>query len=387
MSRPRRVAILLDTLGAGGAERIAVELACALDPSRFQPFVVATRFSGPLEATLAEAGVEVVVIGRKRGFSPTKYLRTHRLVRAADLVHSSMYGSNMWGALLTRTTRTPLLAREPTFSGVRTKRRTYGYRNWIAPVARRIVCPSEIVAQSLYDEGVPPGLVEVIRNGVRIDAALPRPVARQELGLDPDNFVVGIIAQLRLEKAHEVLLRAVARLRAEGRAVTVCAIGDGQRLPALRELAGSLGLDSSGAVVWAGERRDARRLASAFDVGVICSDWEGLPVASLEILAAGVPLVSTAVGVLPQILGDDAGLIVDVGDDAGLARAIARLMDDPGLAAALSACGRARVREQYGFERMVEDFERVYEEVLDEAARRPGAGWLFRWRRIGRIEP
>jgi glycosyltransferase involved in cell wall biosynthesis len=355
--------MLVDSFGAGGAERIAVEVASALDRERYSPTVVATRHGGPLEDVLHRADVDYFVLGRRRGFSPRKYRRAHRLLRNVDLIHSHKLGSNLWGALLSRTTGVPLVSREPTFSGVRSPLRTYGYRWWIAPVARRIICPSTIVAQSLYDEGVARGLVEVIPNGVRLDAALPRQEARVELGLDPDAFVVGIVARLREEKAHEVLFRAAAQLRHDGREVTVCVVGDGPRRAALAETATSLGLDDS--VVWAGERAEAKRLPAAFDVGVICSDFEGLPVAALETLAAGVPMVCTAVGTLPEMLSDGAGITVPVRDHVALANAIAQFVDDPSAAAQAGARARDLVRRHYDFDRMVKAFENVYGQVLE----------------------
>jgi glycosyltransferase involved in cell wall biosynthesis len=361
-SEPWRVAMLVDSFEAGGAERIAVEVASALDRQRFSPLVVATRRSGPLEEILHRADVDYFVLGRRRGFSPRKYRRAHRLLRNVDLIHSHKFGSNLWGALLSRTTGVPLVVREPTFSGVRTSLRTYGYRWWIAPVASRIICPSSIVAQSLYDEGVARGLVEVIRNGVRLDAALPREEARAELGLEPDAFVVGIVARLREEKAHEVLFRAAAQLRDDGRGVTVCVVGDGPRRAALAETAASLGLDA--AVVWAGERPEAKRLPAAFDVGVICSDFEGLPVAALETLAAGVPMVCTAVGTLPEILSGGAGFTVPVRDHVALAKALGRFVDDRSAAKQAGARARDLVRRDYDFDHMVKAFERVYDQVL-----------------------
>lgn len=359
--------MLVDSFEAGGAERIAVEVASALDRERYSPIVVATRHGGPLEDVLRQADVDYVVLGRRRGFSPRKYGRAHRLLRNVDLIHSHKLGSNLWGALLSRTTGVPLVAREPTFSGVRTPLRTYGYRWWIAPVAGRIICPSTIVEQSLYDEGVPRGLVEVIPNGVRLDAALPRKEARAELGLDPDAFVVGIVARLREEKAHEVLFRAAAQLRDDGRDVTVCVVGDGPRRAALAETATSLGLDAS--VVWAGERAEAKRLPAAFDVGVICSDFEGLPVAALETLAAGVPMVCTAVGTLPEILSGGAGLTVPVRDHVALAKALGRFVDDRSAATQAGARARDLVRRDYDFDHMVKAFERIYDQVLGRGAR------------------
>jgi glycosyltransferase involved in cell wall biosynthesis len=362
----RRIAMVIDSFQAGGAERIAVEVASSLDRERYSPIVLATRHGGPLEDLLDRAGVDYVVLGRRHGFSPRKYRRAHRLLRNVDLIHSHKLGSILWGALFSRTTGVPLVARDPTFSGIRTRLRTYGYRWWIAPVARCIICPTANLAQSLYDEGVPHGLVEVIPNGVRLDAALPRDEARAELGLDPDAFVVGIVAQLREEKAHEVLFRAVAQLREDGRDVRLCVVGDGSRRAALVEAAASLGLD--GSVTWAGERAEAKRLPAAFDVGVICSDFEGLPVAALETLAAGVPMVCTAVGTLPDILSGGAGLTVPVRDHAALAAAIRRFIDDPAARAHAGARARDVVRRHYEFEQMVRAFERVYDRVLGRNA-------------------
>ena len=108
----------------------------------------------------------------------------------------------------------------------------------------------------------------------------------------------------------------------------------------------------------------AKRLPAAFDVGVICSDFEGLPVAALEMLAAGIPMVSTAVGTMPTLLSGGAGFTVPVRDDAALADAIRRFMDDSELAARAGTRAREVIRGEYDFRRMVDAFERVYDRVL-----------------------
>jgi glycosyltransferase involved in cell wall biosynthesis len=129
-------------------------------------------------------------------------------------------------------------------------------------------------------------------------------------------------------------------------------------------------------VVWAGERRDSRRLISAFDVGVICSEWEGLPNAALETMAAGVPLVSTRVGTMADLLSGDAGVLVDVNDDAALADGIHRLLSHPGRAREVAGRARLRIEREHTMDAMVAAFEAVYDEVLGRApaaAVRPGA--------------
>jgi len=359
-----RLVMLVDSFLAGGAERVAVEVAIRLDRSRFDPRVIATRCGGPLLEKLDEAGVPYAILGRRRGFAPRKLLAAHREIANCDLLHAHKYGSNVWGALFARTTGVPLVVREPTFNGARSIRRSVGYRYWVAPVTRRVICPTPVVARSLENDGFRPERIRVVRTGVPLNAALDQGEARRELGLPDDARAIGIVARLRLEKQHEVLFRAFARLAPDRPELRLVVVGDGPRRRELAEIGADLGI--GGRIVWCGERRDARRLVTALDVGVICSSWEGLPNAALEIMAAGVPLVSTRVGTMPDVLRDGAGLLVDVGDDEALAQAIARLIDDSDEAARIGAAGAERIRLEHTIEGMIEQFADVYEEVLAE---------------------
>jgi glycosyltransferase involved in cell wall biosynthesis len=366
---PTRVLVMLDSLRAGGAERVAVEAACALDRDRFEPHVLVTRYGGPLEDVLRRAGVRYTVLGRRRGFSPRRLARAHTLVRGSELLHTHMLGSALWGGLLARAARRPLVVHEHTWSGEQSRMRSVGYRRWLTPFASRIVCVSELVARSVTADGGRPGQVTVIHNGVRVESALPREEARRELDLPADAVVVGIVARLRPEKAHEVLIRAVARLGSEeARDVVLCVVGDGERRDELQSLAGDLGIAER--VVWAGERPDAARLASAFDVAVICSWWEGLPLAALEALAGGVPLVATSVGALPELLSDDAGVLVPPGDERALSAAIGALAADAEARERIGKRGLERVRADYSFEGMISALERLYDEVLGRGGER-----------------
>lgn len=365
MRPPARVAIVIDSLLAGGAERVAVEVALALDPERFRPLVLASRQSGPLEAVLREGGVEYAVLGRRWGFAPAKLARALRLVRGCELVHAHKLEGAAWGALLARAARRPLVAHEHIWHGQPDRRRTLLYRWWIGPAAKRIVCVSRVVAESVVADGAPSDRIRLVPNGVRLDARVDRGLARAELGLPPDARVVGIVARLRPQKRHEALLRAAAILRSAGEEFLVCIVGDGERRSELEHLATELGVGDR--VLFAGERPEAARLATAFDVSVICSSFEGLPLAGLEALAAGVPLVATAVSAMPELVEDGAGVLVPPGDDRALAAAIRELLADPTGARAIGARGRERVRERYTFERMVDTLESIYDEVIADA--------------------
>jgi glycosyltransferase involved in cell wall biosynthesis len=363
-----RVLVLLDTLAAGGAERVAVDLACRVDRAAYDPHVVATKRGGPLEEQLIAAGVPCTVLGRRRRTSVRPTVRALRLAQQSDLIHSHLFGNNVWGALLAQATGVPLLAHEHNRAVRHTRFEPLLDRRLIGRTAYRILCVSEAVAASLRAEGVDPGRIEIVRNGVRLDGPLPSAAARSELGLSDDAVVVGTVASLRPEKAHDVLLRGFAALAGGGSpALRLCLIGDGAERSRLQALARALGIERR--VVWAGERRDAARLVSAFDVAVLCSRSEGLPLAALEAMVAGTPLVATRVGIMPELLEGSgleggAGLLVDPDDSAGLARAITALLENRERARELARRARSVIADGYDLGSVVRHVEGIYRSAL-----------------------
>lgn len=352
-----RVLVIVDTLAAGGAERVAVESACALDRERFAVHVVVTRSSGPLARLLEQARLPYTVLGRTRRFDLRAWRRLRMLATHADVLHSHKLGSNVWGALLTRRTGVPLVAHEHNFSGGSSRARALLDRGWVAPAACYVVCVSESVAQRQRAHGVPSNKLVVLPNAVRLDQAVSREHARRELDLPAGARVVGVVGRLRPEKGHDLALRAFARMPRDSDTL-LCIVGDGPETARLHALARELDVEAH--VHWVGERRDAARLAAAFDVALISSQWEGLPLAALEALAAGVPLVATAVGALPQLAEGGAAVVVPPGDADALATELERQLADPDAAATLGAAGRARVADRHSFPAFVASLQQLY---------------------------
>jgi glycosyltransferase involved in cell wall biosynthesis len=363
---PPKVLILIDSLRLGGAESLAVTTACDVDSGCFSPHLLVTRDAGPLEGRLVEAGVPYTILGRRHRFWIPAYRRAHRLAREADLIHAHKFGSAVWGALLARATDTPLIVHDHNWSGEASPLRTLCQRTWIAPVARRVLCASPAVATRTIAEGFEGAQVDVVLNGIRLEDPLSRTQARRELGLPPDAFVIGIVGRLRTEKGHEILLRAVAQLVRADRDVTVSVIGGGERLEELQELAGQLAIGDR--IVWAGDLPNAARVFPAFDVAAIPSRWEGLPLAALEALVAGVPLVAADVEGLVEALPVESASLFPPGDHDALARALADVMDHPEAANKRAQRALPLAREQYGSERMIREVEAVYSQVLDSGA-------------------
>ena len=359
--------VLVDTLAAGGAERVAVELACRVDPVVYRPHVVATKKGGPLEERLRTAGVPYTVLGRRRRTAARPALRALELARRSDLIHSHLFGNNVWGALLSRSTGLPFVAHEHNRVGRHVRAERAFDRLLIGSTAHRILCVSDDVGRPLIAAGVDPAKIEVVPNGVPLDDALSRADARRELGLAKTDVVIGCVASLRPEKAHDVLLDAFALISASSSATRLCIVGDGAERERLVALASRLGIQHG--VLWAGERRDAGRLVSAFDVAVLCSRSEGLPLAALEAMAAGTPLVASRAGSLPTLLEDGAGVLVEPDDAHGLARAIDRLLADRGLARDLAQRARAVIEERYELSAIAKRVEEIYDRALTAQGR------------------
>jgi glycosyltransferase involved in cell wall biosynthesis len=185
---------------------------------------------------------------------------------------------------------------------------------------------------------------------------------RAELGIPLDAPVVGSVANFKAAKDHATLLRAAARVRQAVPELRLLLVGQGPLEAETRRLAGELGLQE--AVVFAGFRPDARRLAAAFDVFALSSTYEGLPIALIEAMALGRPAVVTRVGGTPEVVSDGThGLVVPPRDPAALAAALLRLLGDPGLRASMGAAARSRALD-FDIRKAVRRMEQVYADLL-----------------------
>lgn len=211
-----------------------------------------------------------------------------------------------------------------------------------------VIVVSEEIAWLVSAAGVDPRRVHVIDNGVPPVAA---PCRRRQGG---DTLRICGVGRLTAQKGFDVLLDAVGRLVAEGRPVDVVVAGEGRDGEALRAAAGGL------PVTFAGFVDDVAGLLATVDVFCLPSRAEGLPLALLEALAAGVPAVATAVGGIPGAVGD-AVLLVPPGDADALADALRQIADHPGLREQLARRGRRLAADRFTVERMAQATAAVWD--------------------------
>ena len=227
--------------------------------------------------------------------------------------------------------------------------------------AHGIVANSRAAARQLEAEGLPAALVHVIANGVSADRFNARPFAGR-----PVRMML-TVANLRPEKAHEVLLRAAAQLRSRYPHLQFLIAGEGPRAAELKALSVQLGLQAQ--VTFLGHCEDVPALLARADAFVLPSRSEAFPNGAIEAMAAGLPVVACAIGGLLDLIDDGrTGLLVRPDDPAALAAAIESLVLSPARAEVIGAAAREEVTRRYSFDQMVRAFEDLYNSQLEAAA-------------------
>ena len=382
---PRRVRVcfVTATLDRGGAEGQLVHLAVRLDRTRFDPVVCCLTHDGPHREALEAAGVPVTAlgVGRLQGLRAPVALarRLVRLVLAVrslrpDVVHGFLYSAYVLGAIAARVNRVPVVI---------ASRRSLGFfkaskpfwlfvERWANHRTDLLIANSEAVRQDVVrQEGQPPSKVSVIYNGVEVsEVSTERKVAlRGALDLGDRHPIVAVVANFMPYKGHDVLFDALPELAAAFPQMAVLLAGDGSERTRLERRARAGGL--SGVVRFLGVRADVATLLALADVVVHPSTEEGFSNAVLEAMAAGKPVVAAAVGGnLEAVLDGRTGLLVPARDARALAAATLRLLRSPAEARAMGEAGRVRACQQFTIERMVHDYERIYERLLATAAGR-----------------
>jgi glycosyltransferase involved in cell wall biosynthesis len=378
-----RVLTLIDKpIAMGGAERLAVDLTVALDEARFVRYFCATRRSPfpQLDGELRAAGVHYLALDRSSRLDLLPWLRLERLLREEriDVVHAHLFGSNVWGSLIGRLARVPIVvAHEHTWSYVGRPLRKLADRQIIGRLADTIIAVSDADAAKMAEvERIPRQRIVVIRNGIRNPSVTSdRETVRAALGIAPDAPVVAAVSVIRPQKRLDRLIEAAAILRANLPAARVLIVGAGyaEETARLQALLQRRGLHD--AVLMVGPREDAANVMAAADVGVITSDYEGIPLALLEFMALARPVVATAVGGIPEVVEDGVtGILVTERTPEGIAAALHRVLTAP--AEEREAMGRAaRVLQQetYSFDAYVRAVTALYDELLAHKRARAAA--------------
>ena len=235
---------------------------------------------------------------------------------------------------------------------------------WLYRQARGVATTGESLRRHLLDTlGLDPERVTSVPTGIDPQRFAPtdKAAAKAALGLDPRQRHIGIVATLRSWKGHLFLLDAFAQLNRPGLQLLI--VGEGPMREPITEKIAALGL--GGRVTLTGQRTDPERWLQALDIFCLPSYAnEGVPQAILQAMLCALPIVTTPVGAILEAVSDNSSALVVAPRDAGaLASAVGRLLDDPGLAAALGATARRRASADFSKDTMLDRMEAIFRQA------------------------
>ena len=370
MSTPVPIAIFVDRYAPGGTQRQMLELIGRIDRRRFKVHPVCFHTEGAWFERLAAMGEPVALfpihgfrqprtVAQLRAFAA--WCREHKIqiLQTCEL-YSNVFGLP-GGALASVPVRLGSRRGFVEPPGLqRMQRASYA-------AAHRVVANSHAAADRLRAEGVDDGKILVIPNGIDPGAFEPHRYSNT-----PRHIMM--IACLREEKRIDVLVRSMPRILERYPDARLTLAGDGTCRDALSTLVRQLGIGER--VTFLGHRDDVPALLQDADVFVLPSRSEAFPNSIMEAMAAGVPVVASDVGGIPELVRDGVtGRLVPPGDVDRLSSALLSLLDNPAQAEAFGRAGRRTIEQTYSFDRMVEQFQTLYDtELSSRTADSPARG-------------
>lgn len=367
LHQPRKTRLLIIThhLDKGGLEEVILMYAKFLDKQRFD-VAVAYRVHGVVAEEIGNLpGVQLFHYKAATTWERFRSLQLFAKQFHPDLVHNHF---NWIGLLIGRSIHVPRVETIHNTYHFLTTGQRIGY-TLLAVFASRIIAVSDYVREFTlkYFPFISARKITVIHNGIdiaRLHMSHGKEESRRSLGIAPGEFVIGFIGRLEEQKGIQYLLEAVKELNNSFTHLKIIIAGDGALRKSLEEHARASALNN---IVFLGYQRDTPKLYSAFDVFVLPSLFEGLPVSAIEAMAAGCPVVATRVGGVAEVVEHEVtGLLVEPGNSGQLAEALQRLITQPDLCKQMGGKGRERAKQEFSVERMIERTERVYNELLKE---------------------
>jgi len=357
----------------GGLERVVLALASGFRRRGNRVAVAAIVTPGkpepPLLAALREHGVElsVLAIPDRRYLHERGAVRTLCRALRPDVVHTHGYRPDVVDAGVARRLGIPIITTVHGFTSKDWRTRLYerlqvrAFRHFDA-----VAAVSRPQVDLLVRRGVMPERIHLVRNAwMGGTPLLGRDAARRALGLSGANRQIGWLGRFSHEKGPDVLVKAMALLT--DLPVSAAMLGGGPTLASVREEAAQLGVADR--ITWPGQVPDAAPLLSAFDLVVLSSRTEGTPIALFEAMAAGVPVVASRVGGVPDVVGDGEAVLVPADDPEALAAAVRAVLADPAGARTRADAARRRLASAFALDPWLDRYEAVYEAARSAAVR------------------
>jgi glycosyltransferase involved in cell wall biosynthesis len=378
-TQPVRVLELRSVRGTGGGpEKTILVGALQTDPRQVRTTVCYLRDQRDSIFEIGERasrmGLDYVEVPERHSWDLAAWARLRRLVRErqVDIVHSHEYKTDAMALWLSRVERVVPLATAHGWTGhsVRERRLYYPADRWLLRKFPRLIAVSTEIKQMLVKAGANPAKISVVLNGIdpsafRRQRAVSADV-RREFGVAPHEIVIGTVGRLEPQKRFDLLLNAVATLRAARPNLCLVIAGEGSLRAELERMAAALLPRDAYRLL--GHRADVARVHHLFDLFVQSSDYEGTPNAVLEAMAMETPIVASDAGGTAELVRHDIdGLIVACGRVDLLAAAIEQALGDENATRARAAAARRRIEETLSFDARMRAVHAIYCQLMNRA--------------------
>jgi glycosyltransferase involved in cell wall biosynthesis len=361
LTTPLRVMQVVWSLVAGGSEMYAYTVAANLNANKYKSLICAIDKGGALEPEIKGQAIPYFVMHRRAGLDFGLMWRMVRLFKAnrVGVVHTHHFNQLLYSVLAAKLTGARIIHMEHSIEYLKSKKIRRALK-FLSLFCDKVIAIGNDGAEFLRKRvKIPEHKLGIIRAGVDPGVySQTKRQARAALKLGETAKVAVIVARLFPEKNHLMLLEAFAEVARRIDKAQLLIVGDGTERQAIENRIKQLNLEN--AVQLLGVRRDVPRLLAAADLFVLSSDREGLPIAVLEALAAGKPVVATAVGDLPAVVQDgETGRIVPPKNSSAFSEAMVEILTDLELSLKMEKNAK-RAAEAYSLQAMLKKFDRLY---------------------------
>jgi glycosyltransferase involved in cell wall biosynthesis len=359
-----RIIYLIPSKKLGGTEKMLALLANKISCYGFSPMIITMDKKGPFHDMLDQMAVPNYALNLKhKPLQGIFRLIAHFIAIKPVLIHSFLFWGNLLGKALSICTGTPLIM---------SQRSTDNWKksfHWIVEYFPPSI-PSAVISNSTAGiralrthTSLSSRRIYHIPNGISLDSFSFIQPDRGHYGFSQKEIIVGSIGNLRIAKGYKDFLYAAKIVLHHYPDIIFTIAGDGPERASLEELATTLSIQSK--VRLPGFLSPVYNYLACFDIVVISSLWEGFPVAALEAMGMGKPIVATNVGDLSEIIEDGiSGFLVPASNPEEIAKRIMQLIKDPSLAGSMGKAARARVEKHYQLKNMIAAHSALYQKIL-----------------------
>ena len=368
--RQLKIVHVVLSMDVGGLEQVVLDLVREGRLAGHHVTVLCVERPGVLAEQAEMAGADLLCLHKGPGVRWGTGQRARMVLEKLrpDVVHTHQIGALFYVGSAAKKSGVPVVVHTEHGKHFPGRFRTRCLSRWAVRSADRFFCVSKDIANGIERWRIAPkDKVRVVANGIDLDR-FQNQVASQKLrgslGIPAEAPVIGTIGRLTEIKRQDLLIRAFLRLRNTFPAAHLLLVGDGNLRRELESLAAQLNLTN--AVHFAGYQSKPELYLGAMNVFALTSRSEGMPLVVLEAWAAGVPIIASRVGGLPEMIDEGkTGLLFESGDEDALARGLGRLLSEADLTRQLVDNGTRRVETEFSARRMVEAYQRHYCEALE----------------------